>query len=560
MLLVPRAISFRNLIKGAGRRSTIRAVVLFSLGLLFWLGTFFAFYRVLHYFQGIEGFGDILAAKLLSMVFLIFFSLLIFSNIVTSLSTYFLSEELNLILSTPVSMGHVYITKFVETIIDSSWMVLMFGTPVFLVYGLVYKASIMYYLTLLGAIIPFLMIPAVIGILFIMVLVNVFPARRTKDILFLLSIFLVIGMYFFVRFLQPEKLVNPEAFSGLLAYFTAMKTSSMPFSPSYWVMESLLPFLFQYKGDTPFFLLMLWSTALALIVIGSWISQRIYFHGWSKSQEGKKARFSKSRLVDRFLAIVSRPIPFRYRYILRKDILTFFRDPTQWSQLFLLIAVIVVYLYNFSVLPLDRSPIPTFYLQNLFAFLNMGLAGFVLAAIAVRFVFPAVSLEGASFWIIRSSPVRMKDFLWCKFWIALIPLFFLSVFLIVVSNYLLKVTPFMMVLSTVTIAFITMGITALGVGIGAIYPKFKFENVAKISSGYGGIIFMIFAMAFIGAVVMLEALPVYMIFMSRLKFKPLTTGEIATIVSSFGLVASLLCFAVYFPMRRGLKSLLDMMN
>ncbi len=559
MLLVPRAISFRNLIKGAGRRSTIRAVVLFSLGLLFWLGTFFAFYRVLHYFQGIEGFGDILATKLLSMVFLIFFSLLIFSNIVTSLSTYFLSEELNLILSTPVSMGHVYITKFVETIIDSSWMVLMFGTPVFLVYGLVYKASIMYYLTLLVAIIPFLMIPAVIGILFIMVLVNVFPARRTKDILFLLSIFLVIGMYFFIRFLQPEKLVNPEAFSGLLAYFTAMKTSSMPFSPGYWAMESLLPFLFQYRGDTPFFLLMLWSTALALIVIGSWVSQRIYFHGWSKSQEGKKARFSKSRLVDRFLAIVSRPIPFRYRYILRKDILTFFRDSTQWSQLFLLIALIVVYLYNFSVLPLDRSPIPTFYLQNLFAFLNMGLAGFVLSAIAVRFVFPAVSLEGRSFWIIRSSPVRMKDFLWCKFWIALIPLLFLSVLLIVVSNYLLKVTPFMMVLSTVTIAFITMGITGLGVGIGAVYPKFEFENVAKISSGYGGIIFMIFAMAFIGAVVMLEALPVYMIFMSRLKLRPLNIGQIVTIVSSFGFVVFLLCFAVYLPMRRGLKNLLDMM-
>jgi ABC-2 type transport system permease protein len=190
----------------------------------------------------------------------------------------------------------------------------------------------------------------------------------------------------------------------------------------------------------------------------------------------------------------------------------------------------------------------------------MGLAGFVLSAIAVRFVFPAVSLEGRSFWIIRSSPVRMKDFLWCKFWIALIPLLFLSVFLIVVSNYLLKVTPFMMALSTVTIAFITMGITGLGVGIGAVYPKFEFENVAKISSGYGGIIFMIFAMAFIGAVVMLEALPVYMIFMSRLKLRPLNIGQIVTIVSSFGLVVFLLCFAVYLPMRRGLKNLLDMMN
>jgi ABC-2 type transport system permease protein len=325
-------------------------------------------------------------------------------------------------------------------------------------------------------------------------------------------------------------------------------------------MESLLPFLFQYRGDTLFFLVMLWSTALALIVVGSWTAQGIYFQGWSKSQEGKKVRFTKSRLVDGFLTIVTMPVPMRFRYILRKDVLTFFRDSTQWSQLFLLVALIVVYLYNFSVLPLDRAPVPTFYLQNLLSFLNMALAGFVLSAIAVRFVFPAVSLEGPAFWIIRCSPVQMKDFLWCKFWIALIPLLILSVLLIVVSNYLLKVTPFMMALSTVTIALATMGITSLGVGMGAIYPKFKFENVAKISSGYGGVIFMIFAMAFIGAVVMLEALPVYMIFMSKLKLKVLAGWEMATIGLCFGLAASLLALVVFLPMRRGLKNLLEMMS
>jgi len=36
---------------------------------------------------------------------------------------------------------------------------------------------------------------------------------------------------------------------------------------------------------------------------------------------------------------------------------------------------------------------PDVYLQNLFAFLNMGLALFVLTAVAARFAYPAVSLE-----------------------------------------------------------------------------------------------------------------------------------------------------------------------
>ena len=39
-----------------------------------------------------------------------------------------------------------------------------------------------------------------------------------------------------------------------------------------------------------------------------------------------------------------------------------------------------------------------------------------MATVAVRFVFPAVSAEGAAFWIIRTSPITLRDFLWSKFW------------------------------------------------------------------------------------------------------------------------------------------------
>ncbi len=73
-------------------------------------------------------------------------------------------------------------------------------------------------------------------------------------------------------------------------------------------------------------------------------------------------------------------------------------------------ALVVVYLYNFSVLPLDQTPMPSFFLQNLVSFLNLGLAGFILSAVAGRFIFPAVSQEGFSFWIIRSSPVPFRPF------------------------------------------------------------------------------------------------------------------------------------------------------
>ncbi len=95
-------------------------------GILFWAAIFILFYRVLAYFKGIEIVGAFLAAKLLSMVILSFFSILIFSNIITALSVFFMSEELQLVTATPYDADELYLSKLAETVINSSWMVTAF--------------------------------------------------------------------------------------------------------------------------------------------------------------------------------------------------------------------------------------------------------------------------------------------------------------------------------------------------------------------------------------------------------------------------------------------------
>jgi ABC-2 type transport system permease protein len=243
------------------------------------------------------------------------------------------------------------------------------------------------------------------------------------------------------------------------------------------------------------------------------------------------------------------------RAVVLKDVKLFFRDTSQWSQLFLLFALMVVYLYSFKLLPLERSPMPTFFLQNLISFLNLGMVGFVVSAVAVRFVFPAVSLEGEAFWIIRSSPLLLKEFLWAKFWSSLLPLLVLAEVLTVLSNTLLKVTPFMMALGIVTVLLMTFGITALGVGLGAVFPRFKVENAAQIPTGFGGIVYMLLTMIFIGVVVTLEAWPVYRIFAAQTLGKHISPSGWFGIVFSFVLVLMINISALFLPMKEGLKRL-----
>jgi ABC-2 type transport system permease protein len=558
LLLTPRLISLKNRINSRDKWEMTKAIMLLLLVISVWIGIFIGVYRVLTYFQGIEVLGNLLTRRLLSMVFLTFFSILLFSNVITSLSTFYLSDDLNLIHSAPVPLGKIYLARFIETTVDSSWMILLFGLPVFIAYGFVYSASFTYYLWLMVVIIPFLIIPAGLGIILTMVLVNVFPAKRTKDIFLLLSIILIIILYLLFRFLRPERLVNPETFPAVAAYLTALNTPSSPFSPSHWATEAILPLLQNYPGSPIFFFLLLLSTGLALIVIGNYLSSYLYYDGWSKSQEAKKSIVSKTTLIDRLVTLFARHFSPQTRALMIKDIKTFFRDTTQWSQLFLLAALVVIYLYNFSVLPLDKSPLPTFYLQNLISFLNMGLAGFVLSAVAVRFAFTAVSLEGPSFWIIGTSPITIRGFLWSKFLTNLLPLVVLAEILIILSNYLLKVSNFMMLLSSITVFFMTFGIIGMAIGIGASYPRFKVENVAKMATSFGGAVYMICSMIFIGLIVILEAWPVYTIFMSQITHHPLRLSQWTVIWLSFFAVGVINILAIFLPMKIGVMKLSEM--
>ena len=144
LLLWPKAKSIGNRLKHRRTNDLIRPVVMVILAVLFWVVIFAVFYKVLVYFKSIEILGEVLVAKLLAVVFLTFFLMLTVSNIITSLSTYFLSEDTRLILSVPVSTENVYLSKYLITLGHSSWMVLLFGIPVFMAYGAVYGAPITY--------------------------------------------------------------------------------------------------------------------------------------------------------------------------------------------------------------------------------------------------------------------------------------------------------------------------------------------------------------------------------------------------------------------------------
>lgn len=552
----PRLQSFRNNRLSRKVRDRRARLYLFGIiGLLFWVGIFGIFYRVLTYFQRVEGFGDILANRLLFMVIVTFFALLLFSGIITSLSKLYLSRDLLLVHSLPVSDKNIFLARWLESAFDSSWMVLVYSFPVFLSYGVVYQSGILYYGTVMISMAAMCLVASGISVLAVMLIAVALPAGRIRTVSIFLGLAVLIILVMAIRMMRPEQLVNPDQFLSAALYLRSLETAGSPFLPTTWIYEAVQGAMSGASGN-----LVLLNASLAvsfavlLIFINTFVAGRFYLAGFSKAQTSSARLFPAVRpgrnrwRIGRFLSSGSRAF-------IVKETKTFFRDHTQWPQLFLIGALILVYLYNFSVLPLDKTPIRTVYLQNLFSFLNMGLAGFVLTAIAARFVFPAVSTEGDAFWIVRSSPVSIRTYLWIKFFMYVAPLWVMAEILIVASNILLQVSPFMMTLSMATMCCMIPGVVAMGIGMGAMYPDFHAENPTESVTSFGGVLYMIFCTGFIALIIILEAGPVYTYFMASLRGGSLTILQWLWLISSFSLVILLSALAVFLPMHYGEKRL-----
>lgn len=544
--LIPRVLSFRN---SLNTKKILNRLPFALLGVIFWLFIYIIFHNILIYFKSIEVFGDILSAKLLSMIFLSFLTLLIMSSIITALSTFYLSRDIEFLLIKPVDVKKIQYAKTIETFLTSSWMVISFALPVLIAYGNVYKAGILYYLALPIIFIPFLLIPTGIGITITHIVAKTLPARNARDVLMLLGTIFLFAIFLLFRFLQPEKFLNPESFPTLLEYLTSMGTDSV-FMPYYWITQALLPLLRGEKGNSIFYILVLISNAAFFMLIASWSGFLLYRDAINKALGSKRRgiRLPLERILSGTI------LKFRAALMI-KDLKIFLRDNSQWPQLLLLLALVVIYVYNFKVLPLDAIPAASFIVSNFIAFFNLILAGFVLSAIAARFLFPAVSLEGEAFWIIKASPVTMKDFLRSKLISGLIPLIILSEILVFTTNLILHIEGIMMIISLATILLMTLAIGGLGIGLGAVYPRFGYNNIASISMGFGGILFMILALFSVTLTVLLEAWPLYLYLSNKMIGKTFGTWEITQTCISFMGVITINAICFYAPLRIGVKSI-----
>src|SRR5205823_4917120 len=230
-----------------------------------------------------EELGDYLLRIGLSWLFLTFLSFLAFSGIVTALSTFFLADDLRLLLVAPVATRRLFHARFLRTLIQASWMVVIFIVPVLAGVGRARCAGPGFYATALLTVIPFAIIPVAAGTAITLLLVNTFPARRARDLLMLMGLLFAASLVILLRFIRPEQLMKVESLPDITDFFATLQSPITPMLPSFWAGETLFASL--RGGFDVLHAGALWTTALASVVVVRAASERWYFSGFSRAQE-----------------------------------------------------------------------------------------------------------------------------------------------------------------------------------------------------------------------------------------------------------------------------------
>ncbi len=478
------------------------------------IGIFVAGYLVLAFelfFHGMKfiakfpGLGAVLTERLLYTLFAFLFALLLLSNLVIAYTNLFRNRETAFLLSLPVSTQTIFRWKFIESVILASWAFLFLIAPLLVAFGLVRGVPWHFYPLTVLLIGLFIILPGVFGSALAIGIGRHLDRKSFQIILLLLALVLLAFVAFWWK-TNPvdDDLLDKRTLEALDRLLAKTRFTLFPFLPSYWLSAAVLQWAEGIAGGAVFFAAVLLSHTLFFGSIAFTRFGNLFYDTASavQSRAGGGFKFSFSRaetdsrtpgFLEKFFAQIPWLAPDT-RALAVKDVRMFWRDTTQWGQsvmFFGLLGAYIINLRNFT------HQLTSPFWINAVAFLNLGACAFNLASVTTRFVFPQFSLEGRRMWIVGMSPMGLGRVVMTKYWLASVASLTITLGLVTLSCYLLKMPWTDVAFFGAVITAMTFALNGLAVGLGVLYPNVKETNPNKIVSGFGGTLCFVLSSVYI---------------------------------------------------------------
>ena len=519
LLVRVNALTLGRRLKSIGEQSRLLTAVVsvFIVGYLvlaYWL------FRVgLKFITKFPGLGTVLTERLMFLLFAFLFGLLLISNLIISYSNLFRNRETNHLLSLPISSNTIFQWKFIESTLLASWAFVFLIAPLLAAYGLTRGAPWHFYLVTVLLVGLFIVLPGAAGS-FCAVTLARYLDRRLFQVVAIVMLLLFVG--FLAAWFRPEapppESTDTRVWSVLDQTLSRTKFSEFILLPSSWLAQGVVQWADGALMAAGFYFLVLTSYAaffgmLTFTRMGdafydavSTVQSRAgVFARWPKFELGparpRETLYSIGlceRLVQRL-----RWLQPDVRALVIKDLRMFWRDTSQWAQSLMLFGLLAAYIFNLRHFSQQLSnPFWT----HLVSFLNLGACSLNLATLTTRFVYPQFSLEGKRLWIVGMAPLGLFKVVLTKYWLANVTSLTVTLGLITLSCHMLEMPLGRMFYFGLAVTGMTLTLTGLAVGLGALYPNFKEENPSKIVSGFGGTFCLVLSFLYILCSVVLLAL------------------------------------------------------
>lgn len=480
------------------------------LALLLFAAYFFFHDLIFTYVISLDEIGYLLIDRLVAVGFLTFFIMLIISSFVAAIATLFRSDETEYLFSTPLPVMELFTGKYIDTVIYSSWAILIMGLPILFSYARIRHFGVFeYVLTGFLVLLPFVLTATSIGTIIAIIAMLISRKFSLKKLILLGVIFFSGIIYALIVFSQPTQLQIPftEDFRSLNLFINNFQLNSNPFMPNFWFIQSLRALVLHDYTNFFLYAAALLSTAFFASALLYMLVNKVYFATWQYSLEESisRRRTSYGSLAPKTL-FTFKPAANPENALLRKDILLFLRDPGQWAQLFLLFVLLAIYFLNIRYVPKD---IEIEKWRTIIALMNLGFSGFVLATMAVRFIYPLISLEGTTFWVINSAPVSLSTLFRQKFLSAFITFLIITEPMALISGLILHLDMFHYTITIGGILLMSVSLSCLAVGFGAAFPYFTEQNPSQIASSPGGVLTIAISLGYLGLMMGLISVPAY---------------------------------------------------
>jgi ABC-2 type transport system permease protein len=490
---------------------------------------------------------QILIMKGYSLIFAIIFFVQIINGFAISLTTYYQSRDLEVLLTSPVNRTSLFLSKLFETHVKASWMLIVFGIPLLVSSGLIYHAGMFYYPYALVLFAVFSVIPVNIGTGLTIFLSGFFHVKKMKRVLFSSGIVAAVLLVTLLRIFRPERFVNPELFANLTLFVSELKTPAFILLPNRWLSESVFDFLGKGRGgDTLIFLSLLFLTAYVTTLLLHQIFRRYHARGWGQLQEGsallKGGRAHiPSALSMKLLRWPGKILGQKSGTLVIKDLLCQIRDAGNIHQLLILLSLITIYLFSVASLPLNWEGYSV-QLKYLISFFNLGLILIIIASLCSRILYPAVIADGASLWILRSAPLTPGRYVWTKLLFFCVPLLILGLFLALFSSFLIGIGRGLIVLKITTTVLVTFSLAGLAIAFG-ISDIGKVTGSPQERSRTGSTPYMLVSVFLVLFTLALEIIPTFLYFLKEAQ-KAALTQKAWILVGGVVLVVFLVNFLV----------------